>query len=400
MPTQINDQNYSDRSPPPPQAASESESTTTSETTEQAQTEPIGRENQQQPTNQNMETTQQTITTPKIAVIGCGNMGLNTLRLLSNEHKLRSDIQYIAIDADNAVLTKFAEETKITNIIPFSKSGFGFGMRYEEAKECFISEQKLEQVWSLIEDKHIVFILVGFGGGSGAGATRAIVDFLKSKGIVVVLIPTLPSLEEGTRKRKNAIRCRDEVIASNDKLNWLSPIDSQKIYDKNIDKNPTINELNALSSVIANQCLNSILTILTKVGDSNIDFNDVRTTLCGGRCLFLENSTPEQDKTLVQAEKSAKSMLYAFEDSILDNFGYMLFNIQSSNEVGAKDRSEVLKNYKTKKGDQTVKFGFIQTDNDYFELSTILGGLPDYEDQIQVKIPVSIRDRVSRLINK
>jgi cell division GTPase FtsZ len=58
----------------------------------------------------------------------------------------------------------------------------------------------MKQLMDIIGDSHMVFLTAGMGGGTGTGATPAIANACKKRGILTVAIVTTPFSFEGLRR--------------------------------------------------------------------------------------------------------------------------------------------------------------------------------------------------------
>ena len=180
----------------------------------------------------------------KIKVIGVGGAGVNTVnRMIKNG---LTGVELWIMNADNQILQASDCENKL-QLGKKTLKGFGTGgdisLGETAAKE---SEQDIKKA---LDGADIVFIIAGFGCGTGTGATPVITKIAKDMGILTVVFALNPFSFEGEKRIEQAEiglkelqKSADAIsVIQNDKL--LNVINSQSslaeafsIVDENISR--------------------------------------------------------------------------------------------------------------------------------------------------------------------
>ncbi|MGC8598272.1 MAG: cell division protein FtsZ [Thermoplasmata archaeon] len=129
----------------------------------------------------------------EICVVGVGGAGTNTINRIFNFAEGR--FYTIAINTDMSHLNSIKSDKKIYLNIP---NGTG-GVPEIGASAAFRAR---EDIKNSLKGFGIIFIISGFGGGTGTGATMEITKMALETGALVVNIVTIPFRAEGSRYRR------------------------------------------------------------------------------------------------------------------------------------------------------------------------------------------------------
>ena len=261
---------------------------------------------------------------PKIAVVGAGGSGCNTINRLAELGVVGAKIVATNTDAQHLMTVK--AEKKI--LMGKNKTkGRGAGSN-PEVGEAAALETKPD-FKSMLDGMDLVFVTCGLGGGTGTGSAHVIANTAKEQGCLVIAVVTLPFTSEGTKRMRNAMvgleklkREADTVIViPNDKLLYF------------VADLPLNSAFKASDMVLANS-VKGITELITKPGLVNLDFADIRTILekSGSAMIGLgEVSTPDQrDKVVLAAEKALTSPLLDLDISQSDK---VLVNITGGSDM-------------------------------------------------------------------
>ena len=120
-----------------------------------------------------------------------------------------------------------------------------------------------------------MFITAGMGGGTGTGASPVIAEVAQELGILTVAVVTKPFSFEGGKRMRNAElglnqlknRVHSLLVILNDKL------------EEELGEDATMREcFEKADEVLFNACA-GIAELIQKVGQINLDFEDVRTVM-------------------------------------------------------------------------------------------------------------------------
>jgi cell division protein FtsZ len=209
---------------------------------------------------------------PKIAVVGVGGGGNNTVQRLST------------LDIKGASLFAFNTDGKQLGMLSSSITklmlgkdlthGLGAGGFPEiGAKSAELSRREIEL---LLKDSNLVFVTAGMGGGTGTGAMPIVSQIAKESGAIVVGIVTLPFSLERVRldtARKGIEKLRQAV-------DTLIVIDNQRLVQ--LYPNLPIEKTFMLADEITAKAVRGITETITQPSLINLDFADVRTIMSGG----------------------------------------------------------------------------------------------------------------------
>ncbi|MCI4434411.1 MAG: hypothetical protein RXP30_01210 [Thermoplasmata archaeon] len=129
----------------------------------------------------------------EICVVGIGGAGTNSINRIFNFSEGR--FYTIAINTDLSHLNSIRSDKKIYINIPGGTGGIpeiGASAAYRAR----------EDIQNSLKGFGIIFIISGFGGGTGTGATIEITKMALETGALVINIVTIPFKAEGSRYRR------------------------------------------------------------------------------------------------------------------------------------------------------------------------------------------------------
>lgn len=208
----------------------------------------------------------------KIAIIGCGGGGSNTVRRMYQAGV--EGVKMVACNTDARHLLSIQAHHKILMGRSMTK-GLGSGSLPEVGQKA--AEESENDLWKYVDGQNIVFVVAGMGGGTGTGSAPVVAELAKRAGALTVGVVTLPFKAEGAVRMSNAIKglehlkevCDTTIVLQNDRLLELVP------------KLPLEAAFRVTDEVLM-QSIKGITDALTKPGLINIDFNDLLTIMRGG----------------------------------------------------------------------------------------------------------------------
>ncbi len=209
----------------------------------------------------------------QIRVLGVGGAGSNALdRMLGTDGER---IDCVAVNTDRQALERSSAPQKI-QIGEQITRGLGAGGNPEVGRRAALdSTSALE---AAIDGCDLLFVVAGFGGGTGTGVCPVVAQMARDRGILTVVIATTPFDFEGQKRKAQAmegLRLVDEVadtviVAPNDRL------------FQGADPASSMVDAFAFTNDILAEGVGCIVRLITRTGLINLDFADVRTILCGG----------------------------------------------------------------------------------------------------------------------
>ncbi|MBM4236991.1 MAG: cell division protein FtsZ, partial [Euryarchaeota archaeon] len=208
----------------------------------------------------------------KIAIIGCGGGGSNTIRRLYQSGIVGATL--VAANSDAKHLLSIHAPHKVLLGRTLTK-GLGAGAIPETGMKA--AEEAKDELLRYVDGQHIVFVTAGMGGGTGTGSAPIVADMARQRASLVMGVVTLPFRAEGKVRMDNALKglkrlrefCDTTIIVPNDKLLELVP------------KLPLEAAFKVADEVLM-QSIKGITEIITKPGLVNVDFNDIMTIMKNG----------------------------------------------------------------------------------------------------------------------
>jgi cell division protein FtsZ len=211
----------------------------------------------------------------RIRVLGIGGAGSNALdRMLKASG---GAIDYVAINTDRQDLAESDAPHKI-QIGEQITHGLGAGGNPDVGRQAAMDS--MAALEAPLEGCDLLFLVAGFGGGTGTGVSPVIAQMARERNILTVCIATTPFDFEGQKRKAQAmegLRLVDEyadtvIVAPNDKLFQVA------------DVNGSMKEAFEFTNDILAEGVQCIVRLISRTGLINLDFADVRTIVSrGGR---------------------------------------------------------------------------------------------------------------------
>ncbi|MEY4432606.1 MAG: cell division protein FtsZ, partial [Bacteroidota bacterium] len=135
-----------------------------------------------------------------IKVIGVGGGGSNAIN-----HMFKQGIKgvdFIVCNTDSQALENSAVPNKIQLGVTLTE-GLGAGANPDVGQQSAI--ESISEIEKMLDSNtKMVFITAGMGGGTGTGAAPVIAKIARDLGILTVGIVTLPFVDEGQKRNKQA----------------------------------------------------------------------------------------------------------------------------------------------------------------------------------------------------
>jgi cell division protein FtsZ len=241
---------------------------------------------------------------PKLAVIGAGGSGSNTITHLT---EMKIGVETIAANTDAQHLLK----TKANNKVLLGKKktkGLGAGSNPSVGEAA--AQETENELREMISGFDLVFLTAGMGGGTGTGSLPVIAKAVKEAGALCVAIVTTPFNAEGKKRMENALT---GIAKLEDKVDTLIVVPNERLLDYVPDL-PLAAAFKIADSVLSN-AVKGISELIIKPGLVNLDFADVRTVLEKGGNAMIGIGEISNDETKDRAVRAAEK---ALESPLLD----------------------------------------------------------------------------------
>ena len=204
----------------------------------------------------------------RIRVVGVGGCGGNIIQYLQARNVAGMD--YAAVNTDSQALSRI-ENAACVHIGGEQMRGLGAGADPELAARA--AEEESSRLQDIVCDCDMVFVACGMGKGTGTGASPLIAKLARDAGVLTVAVATLPFRHE--RRDKIAEKGMQALAAEVDSLLVVPNAKLMKVLGDDVLQKEA---LAAANGVLYNAVC-GISEIITKSGEMNLDFNDVRAVM-------------------------------------------------------------------------------------------------------------------------
>ncbi len=213
----------------------------------------------------------------RIAVVGCGGGGSNTIQRLANQGIRGATL--VAVNTDANHLKMMNPSIKRILIGAALTRGLGAGGFPEIGeKAAQYSRSELEDT---IRDYNLVFIAAGMGGGTGTGSAPVVADVAKKAGAIVIGIVTVPFALE--RVRLEVARKGVEQLRRN--VDTLIVIDNQRLVQ--LYPNLAMEQAFKVADEVTSRAAKGITEMINTPSLINLDYADVRSIMTAGGLAFI-----------------------------------------------------------------------------------------------------------------
>ena len=232
----------------------------------------------------------------KIKVFGVGGCGNKALNRMIQEGL--TGVEFVAVNTDAQDLATNLAQQKVNIGLNITK-GLGAGANPEIWRKS--AEEDEMNLKSVMQDTDMVFITAGMGGGTGTGAAPVVASIAKSMGILTVGIVTKPFSFEGKKRSLNA---EEGLKKMKEVVDTLIVIPNDKIYTL-VDKKTTFKQAFTMIDKVLYLGVQGISDLITKPGDINIDFADIREVMLNSGNALLGIGYGAGEKRAVDAARKA-----------------------------------------------------------------------------------------------
>jgi cell division protein FtsZ len=214
-----------------------------------------------------------------IKVVGVGGAGINALDRIVLDGMDKGDLIAINTDVQSLASSVAARKVQLGRSI---SRGLGAGGDPELGYEAAL--ESADEIRQALSDARMIFICVGFGGGTGSGAAPVVAQLAREHGGLVIAFATLPFSFEGKRR---AAQAQEALARLNEVANAVICFENDRMGDMVAPK-AGIHQAFAVADMTISQSVRSIVNLIQRPGLIRIGFDDLLATLRGnsGRCVF------------------------------------------------------------------------------------------------------------------
>ena len=267
-----------------------------------------------------------------IKVIGIGGGGSNAVnRMIAAGLQ---NVEFCAVNTDLQALQRSNAEARL----PLGSEltgGLGAGGKPEVGEKAALEDKS--EIQRVVQGADMVFITAGMGGGTGTGAAPIIAQVARDMGILTVAVVTKPFDFE----RKHKMQLADEGLAKlREAVDTLIIIPNQHLL-KIVDKKTPITQAFLVADDVLRQAVQGISDLITKPGEINIDFADVRTIMSGQGDALMGIGTGDGDNRAVDAATAAINNPL-LEDASIEGAKGILVNVSGGLDFTLTEYEEIL----------------------------------------------------------
>jgi len=266
-----------------------------------------------------------------IKVVGVGGCGNNAIEYMI-KNKV-SGVDFICVNTDSQDLRNNpVSENRKCNIGQNITRGLGAGANPEIGRQAAIEDR--DKLKEAIENCDMLFITAGMGGGTGTGASPVIAELAKELGILTVAVVTKPWEYEKKKRMRNAEIGIEELRS---KVDSLIIIPNDKLC---ADDDMTLSEAKNQSNAVLERAVGGIAELITKPGEMNLDFADVKTVMSNAGSTMMGSGIGEGIDRAEDAIKQAIASPLLEDVDVKDAMG-LLINITSNGSLTSGEYKEI-----------------------------------------------------------
>ena len=309
----------------------------------------------------------------KIKVIGVGGAGNNAVNRMI-EDKIKG-VSFYLLNTETGTL-KRAKTNNVLQIGVETTKGLGAGANEDVGAKAAIENR--EDIKQILQGADMVFITAGMGGGTGTGAAPVVASLAKEMGILTIGVVTKPFLFEGKARRVRAEYGIQKLRENVDDLIVILNDNLLKITDDKV----TLNSAFSIADKVLEQGVTGVTDLLTSVGEVNIDFADIKTTMKYNGKAYMGIGRASGERKVEDAVKQAISN--PLTESKIDGAKGVIFNVKGNKDLSLIEINSAIGIVNDKiNEDANVIFGTVIDENlgDEVEVTVIATGVSEITEE-------------------
>ena len=258
-----------------------------------------------------------------IKVVGVGGCGNNAIEYMIVNKVTGVDFICVNTDAQDLKNNPVNDNRKC-DIGHNITRGLGAGADPEIGRQAAIEDR--DKLKEAIENCDMLFITAGMGGGTGTGASPVIAELAKELGILTVAVVTKPWEYEKKKRMLNAEKGIEELRS---KVDSLIIIPNDKLC---IDDDMPLSEAKNQSNAVLERAVGGIAELITKPGEINLDFADVKSVMSNAGSTMMGSGIGEGIDRAEDAIQEAIASPLLEDVDVRDAKG-LLINITSNGSL-------------------------------------------------------------------
>jgi cell division protein FtsZ len=242
-------------------------------------------------------------------------------------------VDFICANTDRQALLNANVKTTLQIGCNITK-GLGAGANPEVGYQAAMEDR--DRIEELITGADMLFITAGLGGGTGTGAAPVIAQIAKELQILTVAVVTKPFAMEGAKRMAIAEQGMLELGKSVDSL---ITVPNEKLLTV-LGSDTTLLDGFKSANEVLQGAVQGIAELITRPGDINLDFADVRTVMSEmGMAMMGSGMATGEDRAREAAEAAVSSPL--LEDINLAGANGILVNVTAGTDLTLGEFNEI-----------------------------------------------------------
>jgi cell division protein FtsZ len=284
----------------------------------------------------------------KMKVIGVGGAGGNAINRMMFSNL--TGVEFMAMNTDCQALNRCSAPQKLQMGSMITR-GLGSGGEPEIGRAA--AEEDRDAIREAVSGVDMVFITAGMGGGTGTGASPVVAEIAKAAGALTVGIVTKPFLFEGMRRLRQA---EEGIRALRNQADTVVMIPNQKLLQVVSKETPLLDAFATADDVLL-KATRGISDLITRPGEINLDFADVRTVMAEmGDAILGTGTAGGENRAREAANRALHSPL--LDDVCIAGARGLLINVTGSPGMTLAEVCEAANSvYEAAGDDANVIFG-------------------------------------------
>tara|TARA_B100000989_G_scaffold296191_1_gene278874 strand:- start:49 stop:1203 length:1155 start_codon:yes stop_codon:yes gene_type:complete len=266
----------------------------------------------------------------KIEVIGVGGGGSNAINRMIDSNL--EGVSFRVLNTDAQALLQSSAERRVQLGQNLTR-GLGAGGNPSIGQKA--AEESRDELQQSLEGSDLVFIAAGMGGGTGTGAAPVVAEVAKQSGALTIGIVTKPFSFEGKRRMRQA---EEGIARLAENVDTLIVIPNDRL--KEVSAGASIQEAFRNADDVLRMGVQGISEVITRPGDVNLDFADVRSVMTeAGTALLGMGIGSGRSRAIEAAQAAINSPL--LEAGRIDGAKGCLVNITGGRDLTLDDVNSV-----------------------------------------------------------
>ena len=266
----------------------------------------------------------------KVQVVGIGNAGGTIVKRVARER-----LPGVEIAAINTALKDLGNVSEIRQLQIGTEltRGHGAGMDPQVGKKAALEDAN--RIRDFIGSNELVFLIGGFGKGTGTGATPVIGELAREQGALVFAFVTTPFEYEKQCHHDIAEEGLREIQG---KVDAYVPLSNQRLYG--IPSLVTHEAACAFMDEVVLQAIRAIVDVLLRGGRMSLDLADLRTLFKGAGLAAFSTGYGKGEGRVAGVARGLTEYPFV-QPGQLEQARHMLVSISGGPDLGLKEVDEL-----------------------------------------------------------